>query len=462
TGGTGSYTYSWSPSGGTAATATGLTAGTYTVTVTDANSCTATQSFTITEPPALVATAGFQMNVSCNGGTNGSATVSVTGGTPGYTYVWSPLGGTGVSATGLAAGTYTVTITDANSCQTTQSFTITQPAALEASTYQMDVLCNGSATGSAGVTASGGTGPYTYLWSPSGGTAASATGLAAGNYNCLITDNNGCSIVKNFTITQPTAMVASAVSQTNVSCNGGTNGSATVSATGGTGTYTYSWAPSGGSGATATGLAAGTYTVTVKDANLCQDTQIFTITEPTAIDFATVSLPGYDYNSIYSQSINVTGGTGTKTFDISSGNLPSGFNLSSTGLISGISTQVSDSNFTVRATDTNGCTATYDFTLKLNQIPITVTADASQTKVYGSTDPVFTYTVSPALLTGDSFTGTLSRDTGENIGNYEINQGTLSAGTKYLITYVSKDFAITAKPITVTADASQTKVYGTV
>ncbi|MFL9832395.1 MBG domain-containing protein, partial [Flavobacterium sp. ST-87] len=94
--------------------------------------------------------------------------------------------------------------------------------------------------------------------------------------------------------------------------------------------------------------------------------------------------------------------------------------------------------------------------------PITVTANASQTKVYGTVDPTFAYSVSPSLVSGDSFTGTLTRDAGENIGNYAITQGTLSAGNNYSITYVAKDFAITAKPITVTADASQTKVYGTV
>ncbi len=189
---------------------------------------------------------------------------------------------------------------------------------------------------------------------------------------------------------------------------------------------------------------------------------MFTITEPTAIGFTTTTLSGYDYNTSYSQTIASTGGTGPKTYAVTAGDLPSGFTLSSSGQITGASTQVADSNFTVTVTDANACTATHSYTLKLNQIPITVTADASQTKVYGASDPVFTYTVTPTLLSGDSFTGGLTRVTGENIGSYEITQGTLSAGDKYLITYVSKDFVITAKPITVTADAAQTKVYGTV
>ncbi|WP_218026532.1 MBG domain-containing protein, partial [Flavobacterium flevense] len=267
-------------------------------------------------------------------------------------------------------------------------------------------------------------------------------------------DANACTTTQSFTITEPTALIASAAAQTNVSCNSGSNGSATVNATGGTGAYTYSWSPSGGTAATATGLTAGTYTVTVTDANACTAIQSFTITEPTAISFTTTSLAGYDYNSTYNQSVVVTGGTAPITFDVFSGNLPSGLNLSSTGDISGASTKVDDSNFTIRATDANGCTATYNYTLELNQIPITVTANAAQSKVYGENDPVLTYTVTPELLSGDTFTGTLTRAIGENIGTYTINQGTLSAGDKYLITYVSDDFSITAKPITVTADAS--------
>jgi MBG domain (YGX type)/SprB repeat/Putative Ig domain len=460
-GGTPGYTYSWSPSGGTAATATGLVAGSYTVTVTDANGCTATRNYTITQPSAISTASGSQTNVSCNGGTNGSASVSPSGGTPGYTYSWSPSGGTAATATGLAAGSYTVTVTDANGCTATRNYTITQPSAIStASGSQTNVSCNGGSNGSASVSPSGGTFGYTYSWSPSGGTAATATGLAAGSYTVTVTDANGCTATRNYTITQPSAISTSG-SQTNVSCNGGSNGSASVFPSGGTSGYTYSWSPSGGTAATASGLAAGSYTVTVTDANGCTATRNYTITQPSAISFTTTTLSGYDYNSLYSQIIVVTGGTGTKSYAITAGSLPSGFTLLPNGEIKGISTQVADSNFTVTVTDLNNCTAAYSFVLKLNQIPITVTATASQTKVYGQSDPVLTYTVTPSLLSGDSFTGALTRVTGENIGNYAINVGTLSAGSKYLMTFVSKDFAITAKPITVTATASQTKVYGT-
>ncbi|WP_175460295.1 MBG domain-containing protein [Flavobacterium frigoris] len=458
-GGTAGYTYSWSPSGGTAATATGLSAGTYTVTITDANACTATKNFIVTQPSAITATTS-QTNVSCNGGSNGSASVTVSGGTPGYTYSWSPSGGTAATATGLVAGAYTVTITDANGCTATNNFTVTQATAITATTSQTNVACNGGSNGSASVTVSGGTPGYTYSWSPSGGTASAATGLVAGAYTVTVTDANGCTATNNFTITQPTAITAS-TSQTNVACNGGSNGSASVGVSGGTPGYTYSWSPSGGTAAAATGLAAGNYTVTITDANGCTITRSFTVTQPTALSFTTTTLPKYDYNTAYSQTIGVIGGTGVKTYMVTTGSLPVGFALSLNGTLTGISTQVADSNFTVTATDSNGCLATYNYILQLSQIPITVTANAV-TKVYGDANPSLTYTVTPALLAGDSFTGNLVRTVGENVGTYAISVATLSAGSKYLMTYVPNNFAITAKPITVTANASQTKVYGAV
>ncbi|MBA0885308.1 SprB repeat-containing protein, partial [Flavobacterium sp. BBQ-18] len=306
-GGTPGYTYSWSPSGGTAATATGLAAGSYTVTVTDANGCTATRNYTLTQPSAINTSSGSQTNVSCNGGTNGSASVSPSGGTPGYTYSWSPSGGTAATATGLAAGSYTVTVTDANGCTATRSYTLTQPTAINTSSgSQTNVSCNGGTNGSASVSPSGGTPGYTYSWSPSGGTAATATGLAAGSYTVTVTDANGCTATRNYTLTQPSAINTSSGSQTNVSCNGGTNGSASVSPSGGTPGYTYSWSPSGGTAATATGLAAGSYTVTVTDANGCTATRSYTLTQPTAINTSSGSQTNVSCNGGTNGSASVS------------------------------------------------------------------------------------------------------------------------------------------------------------
>ncbi|RYE17965.1 MAG: hypothetical protein EOP51_22930, partial [Sphingobacteriales bacterium] len=201
-----------------------------------------------------------------------------------YSYSWSPSGGTGATASGLAAGSYTVTITDNNSCQVTKTVTVTQPTAgLSATTSTTAVSCFGGSNGTGTVTASGGTAPYSYSWSPSGGTGATASGLAAGTYTVTITDNNSCQITKTVNISQPSAPLSATSSKTDVTCNGGTNGSAGVTVSGGTAPYSYSWSPSGGTGATAPGLTAGTYTVTIEDDNSCQTTKSITITQPAII-----------------------------------------------------------------------------------------------------------------------------------------------------------------------------------
>jgi large repetitive protein len=365
-GGTPGYTYSWAPSGGTAATATGLGAGTYTCTITDANGCARTQSFTITQPTALSNTSS-QTNILCNGALTGSATVVVSGGTPGYTYSWAPSGGTAATATGLGAGTYTCTITDANGCTRTQSFTITQPAALANTSSQTNILCNGGLTGSATVVVSGGTPGYTYSWAPSGGTAATATGLGAGTYTCTITDANGCTRTQPFTITQPAAL-ANTSSQTNILCNGGLTGSATVVVSGGTPGYTYSWAPSGGTAATATGLGAGTYTCTITDANGCTRTQSFTITQPAALA-----------NTSSQTNVTCNGAlTGSATVVVSGGTLGYTYSWAPSGGTAATATGLGAGTYTCTITDANGCTRTQSFTITQ---PVAITNTNSQTNL---------------------------------------------------------------------------------
>ncbi|WP_306565492.1 T9SS type A sorting domain-containing protein [Flavobacterium lindanitolerans] len=433
-GGTPGYTYSWSPSGGTAATASGLAAGTYTVTITDANNCQITRNFTITEPAILSATTS-QINVSCNGGTNGSATVTVTGGTGAYSYAWAPSGGTAATASGLAAGIYTVTAIDANNCQITNTVTITEPAVLSATTAQTNVLCNGGATGSATVTIAGGTGPYTYSWAPSGGTAATASGLATGIYTVTVTDANNCQLTRTFTITEP-AVLSATTSQTNLSCNGGTNGIAGVTVTGGTAPYTYSWAPSGGTGATATGLAAGTYTVTITDANACQITRSFTITEPTALS-ATTSSTNVSCNggSNGSATVTVTGGTGGYTYSWA----PSGGTAATaSGLAAG--------NYTVTITDANMCQITR--TVSVTQpSPIVIVPSQSNVSCTGGSNGSATVGVSGG--TGNyTFSWAPSGGTGATATG-------LAAGT-YTVTVTDANSCTATQSFTITTTADTT------
>ncbi|MFC5978829.1 beta strand repeat-containing protein, partial [Flavobacterium salmonis] len=386
-GGAGGYTYSWSPSGGTAATATGLSAGIYTVTVTDANGCTATRDFTITQPTALVATAASQTNISCNGGSNGAASINTpTGGAGGYTYNWTPGNPTGdgtTSVTGLTPGTWTCTVTDANNCTTTVDFIITQPTALVATAAsQTNVSCNGGSNGAASInTPTGGAGGYTYNWTPgnpTGDGTTSVTGLTPGTWTCTVTDANNCTTAVNFTIIQPTTLVATAASQTNVSCNGGSNGAASINTpTGGAGGYTYNWTPGNptGDGTTSvTGLTHGTWTCTVTDANNCTTAVNFTITQPTALVATAASQTNISCNggSNGAASINTpTGGAGGYTYNWTPGNPTGDGTTSVTGLTPG--------TWTCTVTDANNCTTAVNFTI--TQPTALVATVASQTNV---------------------------------------------------------------------------------
>ncbi|SFS46515.1 T9SS type B sorting domain-containing protein [Sphingobacterium wenxiniae] len=312
-------------------------------------------------------------DVGCFGEASGSATVSnVMGGIGSYTYSWVRQGTTDIisdteTASGLTEGTYTVTIRDAIGCVKTLDVIIMQPSALTASTTQTNVSCFNGSNGTATVSVSGGTGPYTYSWLPSGGTSQTATGLSAGTYTVTVTDANSCQITRSFTITHPPALMASDGGKTNVSCNGGSNGTATVNVVGGTGayTYTYSWAPFGGTSQTATGLSAGLYTVTVTDANGCQTTQNFEISEPTSAVVITTS----DIMHVST----VGGSDGSATVDVMGGTAPYTYSWSPTGGTGATATGLSAGVYTVTVTDANTCTYSHNVTIEqqaVNQAPV--------------------------------------------------------------------------------------------
>ncbi|WP_172678805.1 SprB repeat-containing protein, partial [Jiulongibacter sediminis] len=253
-----------------------IAAGLYTVVVVDSLGCTDTLQVTITEPAAALTNSFTQTDVLCFGNSTGAIDLSVSGGTGPYTYAWSNAETT-QDISGLTAGTYSVTITDANGCTSTASTTITEPAALTNSFTQTDVLCFGNSTGAIDLSVSGGTGPYTYVWS-NAETTQDISGLSAGTYSVTITDANGCTSTASTTITEPAALTNS-FTQTDVLCFGNSTGAIDLSVSGGTGPYTYAW-----SNAETTqdisGLSAGTYSVTITDANGCTSTASTTITEP--------------------------------------------------------------------------------------------------------------------------------------------------------------------------------------
>ncbi len=272
-GGAGGYLYSWSPSGGNGSTAIGLPAGNYSVTVTDASGCTFTQSVVVPIDNSnccnLVLTTSSTPDV-CSAH-NGTATVVASGGTSGYVYLWSPSGGNGSTATGLPSGNYSVTVTDASGCTSSQSVVVavdnSNCCSLVLATSSTPDVC-GRNNGMAVVSVSGGIAPYSYTWSPVGGNGATASNLPAGNYIVNVTDANGCAASEGVVVGADNTncccnLTLAISSKTDATCEGGDDGSATVVASNGQAPYSYQWSPIGGTDATATGLGPGIYTVVV-------------------------------------------------------------------------------------------------------------------------------------------------------------------------------------------------------
>lgn len=383
TGGTGSKTYAWN-TGATGATINNLGAGSYTVTATDANGCTKTQSFTLTSPAAL-AVSGTATQPLCNNVSNGSITASATGGTGNKTYSWSN-GATGATISNLAAGTYTVTATDANGCTASNQFVLTNPSAITITGNATNITCNGTNNGSISVSASGGTGNKTFSWS-NGATGATISNLSAGSYTVTATDANGCTKTQAFTITTPTA-IAVAGTVTNVNCNGQSNGSIVASASGGAGGFSYAW-NTGATGATLSNVSAGNYSVTATDASGCTKTQSFTVTAPSAL---VTNLTHADIGcGMTSGSAQVSPTGGTSPYTVSWSNGSNGNSISN----------LSAGNYTVAVTDSHGCAANGSFTIdataslnvSVNAVNVSCNgaADGGATSIVSGGNGIYTY-----------------------------------------------------------------------
>ncbi|MFH1319449.1 MAG: PKD domain-containing protein [Bacteroidota bacterium] len=368
-GGTPPYSYNWS-TGDTAQDISGLPAGVDSVVVTDANGCIIDDGIAITEPP-VVSSSFINTDVSCYGGNDASVDLTVSPGTPPYLFSWSN-GDTLEDPDSLTAGIYSVVITDSAGCMGYDTVNISEPAALTIDTIaKTDVNCKGGSTGSATANVSGGTGSYTYSWNTSPPqTLANATGMAAGIYILTVTDANACITADSVTINEP-ATLTTYTTQTNISCNGLDDGTATVTPTGGTTPYNYLWNPSAQTDSTATGLSPGIYTIDVTDANGCQTTPNVTITEPSPLTSVTSWTNATCGNSDGIATVNAAGGTIPYTYTWSSGST----DPTATGLTAG--------NYTVTITDNNGCSSLdsviIDITAPTQQICI-VTVDSTSTK----------------------------------------------------------------------------------
>lgn len=432
TGGLGAYAYLWS-NGQSGPSATGLATGQYFVTVTDANGCHATASVNVAAPAPPQVEVVSSGPARCAETADGSAAVSATGGAPPYAYLWSG-GQSGPSATGLAAGTYGVTATDANGCEAEATVTVSAPESLEAhATAISPASCPGAADGGAVASAIGGVPPYAYLWS-NGQSGPSATGLPVAIYTVSVTDANACLATASVEISAPPALRLVVQTQNSNSCDG-IGGQAAAEAAGGTPPYAYLWSD-GQAGPSATGLAAGEYFVTVTDAHGCTAEGAAVIVVPSVLQLEALSVLSAGCNGNGGQAIVQASG-GVPPYDYQWSNGQTGPQVM--GLASGI--------YAVTATDATGCQAASNVNVEavepmatdvksLQQPTCSSTADGQIAVVVSGGRPPYFYSwnngqegpVAAGLAAGQFFV-TVTDDAGCSL----VDSFTLQAPYQFLI-----------------------------
>ena len=396
-GGTLPYTYSWS-NGASTEDLDNLTAGIYTLNVEDGRGCLSSASYAVLEPAAPLALSATFVDVACNSGSDGSIDVTTTGGTAGYTYIWSSaqqgvLPFTSEDLTNISAGTYTVIATDQNGCSQQLTQIIDEPSApLSSSPILTDILCFGNATGVIDPVIAGGTPAYVYNWS-NGSTAPIATGLTAGTYTLDVTDNNGCTDQYSYTLEEPAAALTVTLTETDVLCFGNATGAVDALVEGGTTPYTFVW----NNGATTediTGLVAGSYDVLVTDNNACTATAAVVVDQPLAplaLSSTVVDVNCFGDNS-GSIDLSVTGGTPGYEYDWSNGGF---IVLSDTS--EDLTNQFAD-DYTVIVTDANGCQETLTSTIQEPAAPLTLSGVVDDVNCFGISDGAVDVSISGGTL----------------------------------------------------------------
>jgi len=396
------YTYLWSTTPiSTNSSVDSLAPGVYVVTVTDSAHCNSTQAISIGGSSAPVLTVATT-NSNCGTRGTGSASVVVTGGTTPYHYLWNN-GDTLSNDYNLRAATYIITVTDANGCSTFAPAIVNNAnGPVVTITSQQNVMCYGNATGSISVTVSSGTPPYQYLWS-NGATVSSITNLPAGPYQLTVMDADSCTSVRSFTITQPISLTAT-TSTIKADC-GVADGSASISAAGGTSPFLYSW-NTGATTSSISSVLAGVYFVTVTDGNGCQDSLTIPLSNKTgpSVSLTISSNAGCGSGGLLSAS--ATGGTTPYTYKWSNGATASSIS------------NVPAGDYFVTVTDAHGCLGT---------------ADTSISEITPPVLPLCMVTVDTAsvhnLVIWDKTAAT-------NIDHYNVYKESTTAGVYFLVTSV--------------------------
>ena len=395
----------------------GLSAGFYTDTITDANGCIGIFTVGISNPAGPSGVTATINNATCFGSCDGSINVIVIGGAPNFQYTWTgPNGFTGTDSTetGLCEGIYNLNVTDNNLCELNTSLVVRENDSITANSTFTNASCNAICDGTASVSPTGGTAPYTFIWSSNGSSGSTISGLCTGTESVTITDFFGCQKVVNFIIDSPNSLTISSTI-TNPSCHTDCNGTATANPIGGTAPYSYQWNdPSSQTGPIATGLCDGTYIVTVTDFEGCSENDTLIIVEPTIITVTPITTPSTCGNSDGTAAVcGSIGGTGNHNYlwtDVP-GNPTT---CAVAGLGAGTYTvEISDSNFCTQSflipiSDTNGPTVS---TSETNASCDGVCDGQATATVSGI--PVLNISWQPGLQTTPTITGLCA-------GNYTV------------------------------------------
>jgi len=365
-------TYLWSTVEITS-TITVTSTGAYIVQVTDTNLCSAVSapiSMTVNSNPVLVTSA---VNANCTGGADGTTTVVASGGTGPYSYLWNDGSSqTNSTATGLPSGTYAVTVTDFNGCVGIDSASVMEPTTpLVASIATVDVSCNGGSDGFAIGAGSGGSTPYTFQWDDIAlQTTDTAQALTAGTYSVVIADVNGCTSIDTAIVSEPAALT-SIGSGTAVSCNGGQDGSAAISAQGGVPPYDYLW-DGGQIDPVIISLSVGTYGVTVTDDNGCQLVDMITVTEPAMLTL-----------SVSETAVTCGGVSNGTAIVVAAGGNPAYTYLWDDGQTTSVAVGLSGGLVSVDVVDSKGCNAAIGTSITEN-LAVTSTTTAQNASIGNS------------------------------------------------------------------------------
>ncbi|OJV26248.1 MAG: hypothetical protein BGO32_02245 [Bacteroidetes bacterium 37-13] len=408
-GGTTPYNIVWGQAGVTGTNPTGLAAGKYTYTVTDAHGCKIVGGDTIVEPDSVLVATSSHTDVTCNGLNNGTLTITVGGGTQPYSYAGNPVPAGTSTMPNLAPNTYTGIITDSKGCADTITEIITEPVQLVLGEQHGNVLCFGGNNANIDISVNGGTPSYTYVWNDSVKTE-DRSNLTQGNYSITVTDAHNCTATISATITEPTELLASETHQ-DVACFGGNTGSVDVTVSGGTTPYTFTWNDGNGN-EDRTALSQGNYSVTITDGNSCTKALAVTISEPTALT-ATTSHTNVTCNGLNNGTVTVNTSGGTPPYTFMGNPLPAG---------AVTLPNLAPNTYAGNITDSKGCTFTITETITEPTV-LSATETHTDATCYGATNGSITLTTSGGTTpyTFDWGGGVSSQNrTNIGAGNYAV------------------------------------------